>query len=168
MMEWLLRRRFLALLIAIGLLLVVNPLVQSFFGGRLLFDALIILVFLAAIQVVFAHNRLRLLALAFGIPILVGVWTSYLDVGPARLPLACGFHLAAVLLLGWTVVAILRAVHQDETVSADSVYGACCCYLMLGLIVGHVFFILDWEKGIQGPVANPLTAGAPAESLSGL
>ena len=48
-MNWLLRRKFLVLLIAVMLLLVVNPLLRIVGAGQLLFNVLHTLVFVAAV-----------------------------------------------------------------------------------------------------------------------
>ena len=55
--SWLERRKFLALLLSLGLLLVVHPLVRGLFDERLLYDTVLTVVFLAALLValVFGH-----------------------------------------------------------------------------------------------------------------
>jgi voltage-gated potassium channel len=137
--NWLLRRRFLALLIALALLLLGYPMLQGVFAARLLFDALLTLVFLAALLVVFEDRRLRLLAFVLGLPTLVGNWTGYAVPETHRLHWAVAFHLSAALFLGFAVVALLRAVFRAQTVSADAIYGAFCGYILTGLAFGHVY-----------------------------
>src|SRR5262245_36766856 len=114
-MDWLVRRRFLALLLAQGLLLIVYPIVRGVVGARLLFGALLTLVFLAALQVVVEDRRLRILAFVLGLPPVVGLWTGYVLPDLPRLPLLVGFHLSAVLFLGFAIAVLLRAVAREAT-----------------------------------------------------
>jgi hypothetical protein len=107
-------------------------------------DGLITIVFLAAFLAIFAESGFQLLALVLGIPTLVGVWIDYVLPGLPRLPLIVGFHLAAALFFGFTVVTILRAVHKEETVSADAIYGAFCGYLLVGLAFGHLYCVMEF------------------------
>ena len=143
MQTLLLRWRFLALLVTLALLLVVSPVLQAAFDSRLVFDALLSLVFVAAFAAVFTERSLRVPALLLGIPTLLGAWTGDVVPGLPRLPLAVGFHLVATAYLGLAIAAILRAVHREERVSADSVYGAFCGYLLLGLAFGHLYSLLE-------------------------
>ncbi len=145
-MHWLLRRRFLILLVALALLLVVYPAFHEVAGERLLFDALLTVVFLAGMLVVFRQGHHRLLALVLGVPTLVGLWTGYVFPGLPSRAVASAFHLVAVLFLVFTTVTLLREIHKDEKVSADSIYGAFCGYLLLGLIFGNLYCLVEWLK----------------------
>jgi voltage-gated potassium channel len=142
-MRWWFRRKFLALLLALGLLVVVYPVLRSAFSTRLLLDALLTVVFLAAFLTIFSQSRFRLLALLLGVPTIVGAWIDYVVPGLPRLPLVVGFHLVAALFLGFTVATILRAIHREETVSTDAIYGAFCGYLLVGLAFGHLYCVTE-------------------------
>jgi voltage-gated potassium channel len=144
--NWLLRRRFLVLLLALALLLVVYPAFHEVAGERLLFDALVTVVFLAAMLVVFKQGHHRLLAVVLGVPTVVGLWTGYVLPGLPPRALASAFHLVAVLFLVFTNATLLRGIHKDEKVSADTIYGAFCGYLLLGLIFGHLYCLVEWLK----------------------
>jgi hypothetical protein len=139
----LLRWRFLALLIALALLLVVSPALEGVLSTRLVFDALLSLVFVAAFTAVFTERALRVPALVLGIPTLVGAWTGDVLPGLPRPPLVVGFHLVATLFLGLVIATILRAVHREGRVSADSIYGAFCGYLLVGVAFGHVYSLIE-------------------------
>ncbi len=145
-MNWLLRRRFLVLLLALALLLVVYPAVHEVAGERLLFDALLTVVFLAAMLVVFEQRHHRLLAVVLGLPTVVGIWTGYVISGLPPRAVASVFHLFAVVFLGFTTATLLQGIQKDEKVSADSIYGAFCGYLLLGLIFGNLYCLVEWLK----------------------
>jgi voltage-gated potassium channel len=139
----LLRRRFLALLIVLLLLIAVYPLLQSVYAERLLLDALLTAVFVTALFAVFTKPALRVAALLLGIPALLGVWTRYVLPGAALPSAAAGLHMLAAAFLGFCVATILRTAYDEATVSADSVYGALCSYLLIGLAFGHVYCVLE-------------------------
>jgi hypothetical protein len=142
-MNWFLRRKFLVLLLSLILLLVIFPVLHGAFEGRLVVDVLVTIIFLAALVVVFAQGYLRGLALLLGIPTLVGIWTGYVFPGASGLPLTLGFHIVAALFLGFTVAVILRTCFQEARVSTDSVYGAFCGYLLVGLAFGHLYCVVE-------------------------
>jgi hypothetical protein len=138
-MHPLLQRKYLALLVTLISLLFVYPLFRTTFGGRVLSDVLGTLVFVAALWVIFTQKAFRILALMLGIPTLIGAWVGYVLPGLPRLPLVVSFHVVAVLFLSFTVATILRVIHREKSVSADSIYGALCGYLLVGLLFGHVY-----------------------------
>jgi voltage-gated potassium channel len=142
-MNWLLRRRFQALLIAVVLLIVVFPMLRGVYGERLLFHVLVTLVYLAALFAVFTKRTLRWAALLLGTPTLIGIWTGYVLPGISHLPLVVGFHLLGALFLGFCVVTILRAAFAQAAVSSDSVYGAFCGYVLIGLAFGHLYCVVE-------------------------
>lgn len=160
-MNRLLRRKFLVLLLSLILLLVIFPVLRGAFEGRLLVDVLATLVFLAALLAVFTQGYLRVVALLLGIPTVVGVWTGYVLPGVPGLPLALGFHILAALFLGFTVSVILRACYREATVSADSVYGAFCGYLLVGLAFGHLYTVI--EAVAPGSFLRPETMALPLQ-----
>jgi hypothetical protein len=135
-------RKFLALLLALTLLLVLSPVLHGTFGGRLVFDLFLTVVFIASFQVVFTSRPLRLPALLLGVPIVIGAWTGYVLPDAPRFPLAVGLHLFGFLFLVLTTVTILWSVYEDESVSAESVLGALCGYLLIGLAFGHLYCLV--------------------------
>jgi hypothetical protein len=140
---WRCQGKFLSLLLAIGMLLIVYPLLRNAFSGRILLDALLTVVFLAAFFMIFSQSHLRMLALVLGVPTLVGAWIHYVLPGLPRLPLLVSFHLVAALFFGVTVMTILRAIHKEEDVSRDAIYGAFCGYVLVGLAFGHLYCLTE-------------------------
>jgi hypothetical protein len=143
-MEWLLRRKFLVLLVALLLVLVVYPLLRDVFDARIVMDILFMILFLAALQVVFIKGHLRILALVLGIPTMVGLWTGYFLPGLPRMPLAIAFHLLAVLFFAFTIATILWVIVRAPEITADSIYGAFCGYFLVGLAFGHLFCAIEF------------------------
>jgi hypothetical protein len=89
------------------------------------------------------QHRRGLVALLLGVPAVVGIWTNYVLPGIPRLPVVCAFHVLAPLFLGFTLASILRTVHGEEKVSAESIYGALCGYLLIGLAFGHLYCLVQ-------------------------
>jgi hypothetical protein len=94
--------------------------------------------------VVFCQRQLRILGLVLAIPTLLGLWTDYALPGFSVRALAIVFHIFAALLLGLTGVELLRTVYKEVNVTADTIYGAFCFYLLAGLVFGHLFCIIEW------------------------
>jgi hypothetical protein len=137
------QRRFLILLLALALLVIVYPMLRNTLSTRLVLDVLLTVVFLAAFFMIFFRGPFQVPALVLGVPTIVGAWIDYVLPGLPRIPLLVSFHLVAALFLGFGVAIILRAVHQEVSVSADAIYGAICGYLLIGLAFGHLYCITE-------------------------
>jgi hypothetical protein len=142
-MDWLAKRKYLALLLALGILVAVLPVLRAAPNTRMLFHFMLSVVFLAALVLVFPDMRLRLIALVLGVPTILGLWTGYLIPGLPRVPLLMGFHLLAALFFAFSIGVILNDVFQERGLSTDSVYGVFCGYLMAGLGFGHLYSLVD-------------------------
>ncbi len=57
LMDWLSQRRFQVLLTTLGMLLIAYPILQNFVEGRLFFNILIGIVFLASLMVLLAGSN---------------------------------------------------------------------------------------------------------------
>jgi hypothetical protein len=142
-MSWWFQRKFQALLLALGMLLIAYPLLRNAFSTRIVLDVLLTMVLLAAFFMIFSQNHLRLLAMVLAVPTLVGAWIHYALPGLPRLPLLVSFHLVAAVFFGLTVVTVLRTIHKEEGVSADAIYGALCGYVLVGLTFGHLYCLTE-------------------------
>jgi hypothetical protein len=131
------------MLLALGMLMIVYPILRGAFSTRLLFDALLTTVFLAAFFMIFAQQRLRFVAFVLGVPTIVGAWIDYVIPGLPRLALLACFHLVAALFFGFTVAIILHAIHKQEGVSGDAIYAAFCGYVLVGLTFGHFYGLAE-------------------------
>lgn len=67
-MNWLLRHRYLVLLVALMLLLVIYPLLHDVFKAALLYNVLLTAVTFAAVLAIFAQRRVRLIGPLLTIP----------------------------------------------------------------------------------------------------
>ena len=138
------RWKFTLLLAALLGLLVVHPFL---YGDQawvaLVYDLLLAAVSLGAILVLFQRKQSRVMAVVLGLPTLASALTYQL--GPAATPVSVTifFQLCAFLFLGYTVVTILRTIFVGAEVSFDSINGAFCGYLLLGVAFGHLYCLVE-------------------------
>jgi hypothetical protein len=143
------RWRYLVLLVALLLVLVVQPISFGFATPPLLFDAFLMLVTVALLLSFCPERKRRLLAIAFGIPTglvpvaghLVTVTNTVVLIG----------HCLAVAFYFWAAVLIVSSLFRLQEVSVDSVFGAVCGYLLLGIAWGVLYSMLDtvWPGSFQ-------------------
>jgi hypothetical protein len=141
--SWWLRRKYLELLLALALFLVLGPVVRNLLDLPLLYHVALTVVFVVAFATIFRKPSLRWPALVLGIPTLVGAWSGYVLPGPPRVLILVAFHGAAVLFMTFAVGAILGMIYGKEHITADSVFGAFCGYLLLGVAFGHAFCLVE-------------------------
>lgn len=141
------RRKYQLLLITLILLVLMYPVLGDTAEIRIFFDLMFTVVFFATIMVLYSDRRHRILSLLLGIPVLVGTWSGHvMRAGGPREPVAIGFHAVAAVFLGYTVSMLMRKIYRERNVSADSVYGAFCGYLLIGLAFGHLYSICEWIR----------------------
>lgn len=136
-------RRFLVLLIALVLLLVIQPMAYGYSARSPVFFALSTLALVAAILALCQERWPTRLALVFGIPALLGRSVAYLlsENGDARSVLTD--HCVEIFFLGFVAVMILRSILSQDHVTMDSIFGAICAYLLLGIVWGAAYSVLE-------------------------
>ena len=126
-------RRFGVLLAILLILLAGPPLLMGFGLSAIWFDGLMTVLMLAAIVSLCFEPQQRLLALLLGIPsILLSLGGHLLSDSMAVWPLLLG-HLCEVLFLFGSAGLIVRSLFGSGSPSFDSILGALCGYLFLGL-----------------------------------
>lgn len=148
---------FLALLISLLLLLVIQPLVAGMPRSTLLLSLLSSLLQVAAIFVLAEDRRLRVFAWTFGLPALFAIWARHY-VAPEFQEVAMVIgHSLSSLFLAATAILILRFVMTHD-VSAHSVFAAVCAYLLIGIVLGHLCFTVETLDQGAYRVSDELTA----------
>jgi hypothetical protein len=84
-------------------------------------------------------QRLRVAMVALVVPTLVSHWIEHLS--DSSVHRIVGLGLATVFLVFLTLV-IMFAVFRDETVTFDTIFGAVCAYLLLGMTWGAAYALL--------------------------
>src|SRR6267142_280939 len=132
---------FLPLLIAVIGALLVGPLLDT--GPRAVIDQALFSAVLIAAVVSVRRQRGQLIAAAAGALAAVGLGWAALVTGDDTIVLA--WLLLTVLFLGFVIVSLLGVVFRTRRVVTDTVLGAICIYLLLGLSWGHGFAIIALE-----------------------
>ncbi len=134
-------RKYQALLLVLATVVLLFPALQTNGTSRFALDLLLSVTFISSFLAIFTNHRYRIPALILGIPTAVGVWASYALPGDSGLPMRILFHILGASFFGFTVYVILHNIHTSTVISTDSIYGAFCGYLMIGLLFGHLFTV---------------------------
>jgi|SRR5579871_4676684 len=157
------RWRYLVLLGALLLVLVVQPVSLGFSTPPQLFDAFLVLVSVALLLSFCTDKNRRLAAFAFGAPICLLSLGGYLLAGPPRNAAVLIGHFLAVLFFFWAAALIVASLFRRRALSLDSVFGAICGYLLLGMAWGVLYSMLDtvWSESFE--VGSRLAGQVQAE-----
>jgi hypothetical protein len=133
--------RFALLLAAMLAELTLAPFIDMLPHGLVLVQVLTASVLLAALAVAGSH---RLAIVLFTGALLVHLAAS---VSAGSVLTAAG-HALRVVFLCYVAGLVLRRVLADRTVTLDTVAGAACVYMLLGVAWGSLFLLLEsWRPG---------------------
>ena len=132
--------RFSILLASLLLVLALQPLSAATIGGRPVLNLLIVGSMLAG-AVAVSRNRVYLgLAVALAVPAIgLRLAGDALDLSWA-VPLRTAF---AALFMIVTAVTVLAAVMRSERITADTLIGGICVYLLLGISFALLYTLID-------------------------
>jgi hypothetical protein len=157
------RWRYLVLLVTLLLVLVVQPVSLGLSAHPQVFDAFLMLVSLAlALSFTPERNR-RLGALAIGIPTCLLLLGSHLLPDQARNAAILIGHGLAVLFYFWAAALIVVTLFRRRALTLDSVFGAICGYLLLGMAWGVLYSMLDTARPGSFQVGSGLAEEVQAE-----
>lgn len=126
-------RRFGILLIILIVLLAGSPVVMGFGLSGGWFEGLMLLLLLAAIQSLCFERRQRMYALSVGTPtVVLYLAANAFLVITNRSVLLVG-HLCAALFFFGSAALIVGSLFRPRALTLDSMFGAVCGYLFLGL-----------------------------------
>lgn len=128
------------LLVALLLLAVTEPLFPAETFGRFVYLVVISVVLIAAVWAVSRHRGLFVSGLALAVPTFIVAWMHHF-VHSRWLSVA--FLVLAAAFLGFTAVVVLRQALGGAAVTADTVAGAICFYLLLGVIWALIFSLIE-------------------------
>jgi voltage-gated potassium channel len=135
------QHRYLFLLVSLLLLLVIPPFVSDRDSGHVLLAGIWSAVLLSAVWGISGNRRLFVVGIALVLPALVADWTF--QVTGDRWVAICDLT-AALAFIGLTTATLIRAVAGDDSAQgADAIAGAICGYLLLGVVWGLVFCLIE-------------------------
>src|SRR5262245_19854073 len=126
-------RRFGVLLVILAALLAGPPVLLGFGLSAAWFDGLMALLMVAAIVSLCFERHQRLFALLLGIPTVLLSLGGHALPGEASVPVLFAGHLCEVLFLFGASVLIVKSLFSVPTLKFDSILGAVCGYLFVGL-----------------------------------
>jgi hypothetical protein len=135
-------RKFLILLVALLLLLIAQPLIARWEYGRIVISILGSAMQVATILALFQDRKERVFALVFGLPTIAAIWSQHCYSGPALEVALIAGHAFVGTFLALTAVLVLHYVLTHQ-VNADTVFGALCAYLLIGVATAQAYFIME-------------------------
>lgn len=153
--SWL-KGRFLFLLVSICLLLALQPFFVGFTGLKKLMNVFLSMILISAVYAVRLKKQTALIGLLFAVPMFLGLWANHFLDHALITNLSLGF---GILFIGYTIVQILTYVLKASEISRDVIYGALVVYLLLGIVWGFAFTLLE---GLQ-PGSFNIPAGQTHE-----
>lgn len=159
-------RRF-AVLLAILLVLIAGPPVAFGFGkfGEW-FDVVMSLLMLVAVLSLCFESRQRLFALIFGIPTILLSLAAQAFSGTVGARVLLLGSLCEVLFLFGAAILIVRSLFANRSLTFDSILGAVCGYLYLGLGWAVLYSMIESIHPGSFQISQSLaTDGQPARPL---
>jgi len=152
-------RRFGILLVILLVLLAGPPLLLGFGLSAAWFDGLMALRMLAAILSLCFDRHQRLLALVLGIPTVLLSLGGHVLPGEVNVPVLFAGHLCAVLFLFGASVLIVKSLFSALTLTFDSILGAVCGYLFLGLGWAVLYALIEGFQPGSFEISPKLVTG---------
>jgi hypothetical protein len=132
--------RYGLLLVTLLIVFAVNPFLGSYPWARSAVSVLTVLLIAAALSVVWAHARLFVMGLLLGGGTVLALLLSwYFDTAAAESVTAALTFWFLVLVAASLIMDIARSRQVDMNV----VFGACCVYLLLGLIWAALYGLVE-------------------------
>jgi hypothetical protein len=152
------RWRYLILLVTLLLVLVVQPISFGVSTRPQLFDAFLTLVSVAVLFSLCSDKKNRLVAIAFGVPTGLVSLGGHLFVSQPHLAVVLAGHCLVTVFYFWAAALIVASIFRSRAVSLDSVFGAVCGYLLLGMAWAVLYSMLDSVWPASFAVADRLAA----------
>ena len=137
------KRRFGILLVVLAVLLAGPPVLLGFGLSAAWFDGLLALLLVAAILSLCFERHQRLFALLLGIPTVLLSLGGHTLPGEASAPVLLAGHLCEVLFLFGASVRIVKSLFSARPLTFDSILGAVCGYLFLGLAWAVLYALIE-------------------------
>jgi voltage-gated potassium channel len=135
--------RFLVLLITLVLLLVVSPIALGFSTRSPLASIFYSLVMIAAMLSLSEGRWAPSVAIVLGILALAGRWLTYLLAATSENIIPLTDHIVEITFLVFVAAMILRAIFTQGKITVDSIFGAVCVYLLVGMAWGSLYSMTE-------------------------
>jgi Ion channel len=159
------RGRFSALLIALLLLFLLHVFLADHPLTHYALPVFLLVILLANIHALGDDRRVSLIASMLGLAALALRWAMYVSESQALLLIGEG---VGALFFAFTAVAILALVLRTQTVTGDTVSGALCVYLLMGIMWAFLYMLLEsvhpgtFRFAVETKIATDTTYPPPA------
>lgn len=144
MREQIRSHKHLLLLAAMLLALVTQPLVaHESQASKVAYDLLVGAIAVGVFFVVFEERWERWVAAALGVPAALLTLVIYAGSGVPGVTVSVAYHTSLVFFLGFAVGMIVRDVFRLHAISFDDIVGAFCGYLLLGVVWGSLYVLVE-------------------------
>ena len=133
------KSKFKYLLLALTLMFLVHAFISDNIYEVNLFDVTRTIIFLVAVYAISRKRIHRIIAICFAIPCLILTWADYVVTTGAEDVFGHAFY---TVFYAYTAGIVLMAVLHDDRVTLDTICGAACVYLLIGVLFGHVYMIV--------------------------
>lgn len=139
-MLFLSKGRFLFLLIAILLMLVLSPLAGYFMEIKILIDIFFSAILITGVLAVSTKKHHSFIAVLLALPMLSSIWIEYL----LHIPyLRLTGKIFGVLFVAYTIVIILSFIVRVREVTRDVIYASIVVYLLLGVMWAFIYSTIE-------------------------
>lgn len=134
------RHRFIFLLAAIFLLLVVAPFLVDFARLRVLFNAFLSAVLISAVYAISQKVRNLVVAALLAIPMLISIWTQYFVQSDVIFLIG---RIFGVFYVAFAIYHILGHIFRAREVTKDTIAGAASVYMLFALMWAFIYGVLE-------------------------
>ena len=132
--------KFTNLLISLFLLFLISPLFEGLAVARIVLSLFFSAVLVSAVYTVSQKRGPFVIGILLLCPALVGNWSVYFVESHSLELMGRGF---SALFLSFTATSMLINVFKEEHVTADTVAGAICVYLLIGLAWAFLYSVTE-------------------------
>jgi hypothetical protein len=136
------RRPYTLLFFALLAAIVCRPLLASHHIGHVLFAGVMVLFFVAALRALCRTWRQRLVATSLG-AVWLGARAVEVFLQTRSLPVEIVRHVAEITFLATIVSLLIRAILHKHSVTLDNILGAFAGYLLIALVFGAAFSLVE-------------------------
>lgn len=129
------RHKMLVFMVSIVLLLILAAVLEDFKYGYLVMNTLSSIVFILGVYAVGRDKRTLIILIILGLPWFFSEWA---------LMKSTNTIFASVLFFLFVTITILNHILNAKKITADTLYGAACVYLLLGLVWATVYGAIEY------------------------
>lgn len=135
------KSRFIYILFAIMLVLLVNPLIRNMGEkGWFIATLLLVLIPIASLYAFAKERKHAIIIISFGAPFVILDAINMFITNRSLLIMEYGF---AVILYCYVIILLLKYVLTQRVITPDMIYGAISIYLLIGFMWAGVYVILE-------------------------